>query len=106
MSLIGPRPLAIQYLPYYTQEEMKRHDVKPGITGLAQVSGRNSLTWEEKFKYDLEYVDNYSLLLDMKILFRTIRCVLSRADIGERGVGIGIDFDIHRQKQNDNQQRT
>jgi len=99
MSLVGPRPLAVCYLPYYTVEEMRRHDVKPGITGWAQVNGRNSLTWEEKFKYDLEYVDHQSFFLDVRILMRTVVCVLKRSDIGERGVGIRIDFDVYRKKQ-------
>ena len=96
MSLIGPRPLAMAYLPYYTAEEMKRHDVKPGITGWAQVNGRNSLTWEEKFKLDLEYVNNCSFLLDLKIFILTIISVLRRSDIGERGTGVAVDFHEYR----------
>jgi len=100
MSLVGPRPLAMCYLPYYTEEELHRHDVRPGITGWAQVNGRNSLSWDEKFRYDLEYIANKSFCFDLKILFLTVICVFQRSDIGERGVGTGIDFDVYRKKQN------
>lgn len=72
MSVVGPRPLLVEYLDYYTEEEMHRHDVRPGLSGLAQINGRNAITWEEKFKYDLEYVHNVSFLLDVKIIFRTV----------------------------------
>ena len=72
MSFIGPRPLLVKYLPYYTEEEMKRHDVLPGISGWAQVNGRNAINWNEKFLYDIEYVENFSLIMDIKILFFTI----------------------------------
>ena len=70
MSIVGPRPLATIYLPYYTKKEMRRHDVKPGLTGMAQVHGRNSALWENRFEYDVYYVDHCSLVLDIKILFR------------------------------------
>ena len=83
MSVVGPRPLAVVYLPYYTEEEMHRHDVRPGLTGLAQVNGRNSLSWEEKFAYDLEYVSNISFMGDMKIIFKTIKKVFIREGIGQ-----------------------
>lgn len=83
MSVVGPRPLAVVYLPYYTEEEMHRHDVRPGLTGLAQVNGRNSLSWEEKFAYDLEYVSNISFVGDMKIIFKTIKKVFIREGIGQ-----------------------
>lgn len=83
MSVVGPRPLAVVYLPYYTEEEMHRHDVRPGLTGLAQVNGRNSLSWEEKFAYDLEYVNNISFVGDMKIIFKTIKKVFIREGIGQ-----------------------
>lgn len=83
MSIVGPRPLAVEYLPYYTDRERHRHDVKPGLTGLAQVKGRNSLSWEEKFEFDLEYIDNISLVLDIKIVFKTIEKVIRRKDIGQ-----------------------
>lgn len=81
MSLIGPRPLLPEYLELYTPEQQRRHCVKPGITGLAQVNGRNAISWEEKFKYDLEYVDNVSPLLDAKIIFSTIDKVLRRKNV-------------------------
>ncbi len=85
MSLVGPRPLLMEYLNYYTEEQMRRHDVKPGITGWAQVNGRNSLSWEEKFKLDVWYVDNWSLWLDFKILFLTLIKVLKREGISAEG---------------------
>lgn len=81
MSIVGPRPLAIIYLPYYTNEEMRRHDVRPGLTGMAQVHGRNSTPWEKRFEYDVYYVDHCSFLLDMKIIFQTIAVVFRREDI-------------------------
>lgn len=83
MSLIGPRPLAVRYLDYYTEEEHHRHDVRPGISGLAQTHGRNAITWEERFSYDLYYVEHISLLLDIKILFETVVTVLKHQGIGE-----------------------
>lgn len=82
MSFVGPRPLAVFYLPYYNEEEMHRHDVRPGITGWAQVNGRTSITWPQKFAYDLDYVKNISFLLDLKILFLTFYKVLKREDVG------------------------
>jgi sugar transferase EpsL len=81
MSLVGPRPLLAEYLDLYTDDQARRHDVKPGITGWAQVHGRNTITWEEKFGMDLWYVENISLLLDMKIILLTIRTVLLREGI-------------------------
>lgn len=81
MSLVGPRPLLTQYLPLYNSLQRRRHNVKPGITGLAQVNGRNSINWEEKFKFDIEYVENISLILDIKILYLTIINVISRKNI-------------------------
>ncbi len=80
MSFIGPRPLVLRYYHYYTDEELRRHDVRPGITGLAQVNGRSNLNWEDRFRYDVYYVDNLSFLLDLKILFKTIRKIVSGAD--------------------------
>lgn len=85
MSLIGPRPLLIKYLPLYTPEQARRHEVRPGITGWTQVNGRNSLSWEEKFKLDVWYVDNMSFALDMKILWRTLIKVLNREGINQQG---------------------
>ncbi|MGG0249782.1 sugar transferase [Peribacillus frigoritolerans] len=81
MSFIGPRPLLVKYLEYYSEEQMRRHEVTPGISGWAQVNGRNTISWEEKFKSDLWYVDNISLSLDLKILWLTIYNVLNRKDI-------------------------
>jgi lipopolysaccharide/colanic/teichoic acid biosynthesis glycosyltransferase len=81
MSFVGPRPLLVEYLPLYNQEQKKRHDVKPGITGWAQVNGRNAISWEQKFKYDIWYVNNQSFLLDMKILWMTFLKVVQRSDI-------------------------
>ena len=81
MSIVGPRPLLVSYLPYYTKEEKHRHDVRPGLTGLAQVNGRNNLTWEQKFAYDLEYIRHISFANDVKILFQTVAKVFARADV-------------------------
>jgi lipopolysaccharide/colanic/teichoic acid biosynthesis glycosyltransferase len=85
MSLVGPRPLLTEYLPRYTTEQARRHEVRPGITGWAQVHGRNELSWEEKFARDVWYVDNYNLVLDLKILGITIRRVLTRHGISAQG---------------------
>ena len=81
MSIIGPRPLLVQYLPYYTKEEHHRHDVRPGLTGWAQVNGRNLVNWDERFKLDLEYVNNLSFKMDFKVIFRTIKIVLKSEGI-------------------------
>ncbi len=85
MSLVGPRPLLMQYLARYSTEQARRHEVKPGITGWAQVNGRNALTWEEKFALDVWYVDHWSLQLDLRILFRTIMAVVRREGISHAG---------------------
>ena len=85
MSLVGPRPLLIKYLPLYTAEQMRRHEVRPGITGLAQIEGRNQLDWPERFRLDTWYVDNYSLAVDVKCLLRTISKVVRREGIHEQG---------------------
>lgn len=81
MSFIGPRPLLVEYLPLYNEHQKRRHEVKPGITGWAQVNGRNAISWEEKFNYDVYYVDHCSLMLDMKIMYMTVQKVLKRSDI-------------------------
>ena len=81
MSFVGPRPLRVSYLPLYTDEQSRRHEVKPGITGLAQVQGRNTMPWEERFKLDVWYVDNFSFKVDLKILLKTIGTVLSRRGV-------------------------
>ena len=83
MSVIGPRPLLVQYLPFYTEEERHRHDVRPGLTGWAQVNGRNSLDWDHRFECDVEYVKNMSLLFDIKIMFSTILKVIGKSDVAE-----------------------
>lgn len=81
MSVVGPRPLAVQYLPYYNQLERHRHDMRPGLTGLAQISGRGQIGWEERFAYDLRYIENVSLRMDVTILFRTVQKVFLRENI-------------------------
>jgi lipopolysaccharide/colanic/teichoic acid biosynthesis glycosyltransferase len=85
MSLVGPRPLLMEYLPLYSPEQARRHDVRPGVTGWAQVNGRNALSWEEKFAFDVWYVDNRSCALDLKILWLTIRKVIAREGISAEG---------------------
>ncbi|RON46206.1 sugar transferase [Pseudomonas frederiksbergensis] len=85
MSLVGPRPLLMEYLPLYDEEQFRRHDARPGVTGWAQINGRNALSWEEKFKLDIWYVDNQSLWLDLKIIFLTIKKVLVRDGISAEG---------------------
>ncbi|MEW5823157.1 MAG: sugar transferase [Pseudomonadota bacterium] len=85
MSLVGPRPLLMEYLPLYSDEQCRRHEVRPGITGWAQVNGRNALSWDEKFKLDVWYVDNQSFWLDVKIIFLTVKKVLVRDGISAEG---------------------
>ncbi len=85
MSIVGPRPLLIEYLPLYNAHQRRRHEVRPGLTGWAQVNGRNAIGWEEKFNYDVEYVDNLSFFLDVKIIFLTIMKVLKREGINQEG---------------------
>jgi len=85
MSLVGPRPLLVEYLPLYSQEQAKRHNVRPGITGWAQVKGRNAISWEQKFKLDVWYVENQSLWLDIKILFLTVKKVIVKDGISADG---------------------
>ncbi len=85
MSIVGPRPLLMQYLERYSPEQARRHDVRPGITGWAQVNGRNNISWEEKFRYDVEYVDRQSFWLDIKILWMTVVIVLKRKGISGDG---------------------
>jgi len=92
MSLVGPRPLLMQYLDLYSQEQARRHDVLPGITGWAQVNGRNVLTWEDKFRFDVWYVDNWSFGLDIKILLRTPLRVLQRKGISQPGHATAEEF--------------
>lgn len=92
MSLIGPRPLLIRYLPHYNSVQKKRHDIKPGITGWAQVNGRNTINWEQKFALDIHYVENMSLLLDIKIVFLTIYKIFAKKGIYDQNNEIGSEF--------------
>lgn len=85
MSFVGPRPLLVEYMELYTEEQKRRHDVRPGLTGLAQVNGRNETTWEDRFKHDLEYVDNVSLKTDVSIILKTIKLVFTRKGISGQG---------------------
>ncbi|AJC88179.1 undecaprenyl phosphate N,N'-diacetylbacillosamine 1-phosphate transferase [Campylobacter insulaenigrae] len=85
MSFIGPRPLLVEYLPLYNNEQKKRHNVRPGITGWAQINGRNAISWEQKFKFDVEYVNQCSFLFDVKIFFMTIIKVLKRSGVNKEG---------------------
>ena len=93
MALIGPRPLLVQYLPLYSKEQMRRHEVRPGISGWAQCHGRNQISWTEKFKLDVWYVDNLSLITDLKVIFITIKKVLFREDINSDNDATMEDFD-------------
>ena len=99
MSLIGPRPLLVRYLPWYTQEERRRHDVRPGLTGLAQVNGRNALGWEDRFRYDLMYVDHLTLWMDIKIIGMTVGKVLKRSGTLSGAEQTVADFDVYRKEQ-------
>ena len=99
MSLIGPRPLLVRYLPYYTEAERHRHDVRPGLTGLAQVNGRNALGWEDRFAYDLEYVNHLTLGMDLKIIAMTVGKVLKRSGTLSGADQTVADFDVYRKEQ-------
>ena len=96
MAIVGPRPLAVQYLPYYTEEEKHRHDVRPGLTGLAQIHGRNCIDWGKKFEYDLSYIKDISIINDLKIILKTVVKVFEKEGIAVRGEGVNIDFDEYR----------
>ena len=102
MSIIGPRPLLVRYLPWYTESERHRHDVRPGLTGLAQVNGRNALGWEDRFRYDLEYVNHCSFIMDIKIIMMTVGKVLKRSGTLSGAEQTVEDFDIYRKKQQEN----
>ncbi|HAT4224173.1 sugar transferase [Clostridium perfringens] len=93
MSLIGPRPLLVEYLPLYSEEQKRRHNVLPGLTGWAQINGRNALSWNEKFKLDIFYVDNWSLGLDFKIFFLTFYKLFKRDGINQEGMATTVKFD-------------
>lgn len=92
MSIVGPRPLMSRYLPYYTEDERRRHSVRPGLTGYAQVHGRNALTWDERFQYDLQYVDHLTFIMDVKIIIDTIKTVLKREGIELEELGNLDDY--------------
>jgi lipopolysaccharide/colanic/teichoic acid biosynthesis glycosyltransferase len=94
MSIVGPRPLMSRYLPYYTEEERRRHSVRPGLTGYAQVHGRNTLTWDERFQYDLQYVDHLTFIMDIKIIIDTIKTVLKREGIELKELGNLDDYRV------------
>lgn len=100
MAIVGPRPLLVEYLPYYTEEEKHRHDVRPGLTGLAQVNGRNALQWEERFSFDLQYVKNITFKNDMTIIFKTIGKVIKKEDILVGKQQILLDLDEERKNAN------
>lgn len=99
MSLIGPRPLLVKYLPWYTDEERHRHDVRPGLTGLAQVNGRNALNWEDRFAYDLEYIRHLTFFTDIKIICMTVGKVLKRSGALSGADQTVADFDVYRKEQ-------
>lgn len=92
MSFIGPRPLLIEYLPLYSNEQKRRHNVRPGITGLAQVNGRNSISWKEKFEFDTYYADNLNLILDIKIAIKTIQKVIKKDGVNKEGMATTEKF--------------
>lgn len=99
MSLVGPRPLLVCYLPWYTEEESHRHDMRPGLTGLAQVNGRNALGWEERFAFDLEYVNHCTFFMDVRIIMKTIGKVIKRSGILSGAEQTLENFDVYRRKQ-------
>ncbi|MGQ3376832.1 sugar transferase [Priestia endophytica] len=99
MSLVGPRPLAVIYLPYYNNEEKLRHTVRPGLTGLAQINGRNTVGWEERFQYDINYVNNITFKTDLIIMFQTFLKVFKREGVAVRGTTKVTDFHTYRQAQ-------
>ena len=100
MSLVGPRPLMMKYLDRYTPQQARRHEAKPGITGWAQINGRNNITWEEKFELDVWYVDSWSIWLDLKILFKSIIAVLKRQNINKQGQATVDEFMGTQQSEN------
>lgn len=100
MAIVGPRPLLVEYLEFYTEEERHRHDVRPGLTGLAQVSGRNNITWEEKFKQDNKYIKNITLINDIKIIIKTIGKVFKRDGISQEGNATMEKFKGDKEKVN------
>ena len=103
MSIVGPRPLAVKYLPFYTEEERKRHSILPGLTGLAQVNGRNDLSWEDKFRFDLQYAADISFVNDVKIVFLTVKKVFMHEGIGQGGEA-PVSLHIQRAKMMQNKE--
>lgn len=103
MSIVGPRPLLYDFFPYYTVKEMRRHEVKPGVTGLAQVNGRNNLNWDDRLKMDVDYVDNWSLWLDIKIILKTVLVVLKRDDVRTEGYATFLRLDEYRREKKMNE---
>lgn len=101
MSVVGPRPLAVEYLPYYNEREKVRHSVKPGLTGLAQINGRNLATWEDRFENDIKYVENISLKNDFIIVIKTVKKVIFKDGVAVRGTGKVMDFHKYRKLQNE-----
>ena len=99
MSIVGPRPLLVEYLPWYTEKEHRRHSVRPGLTGLAQVNGRNNLEWDKRFETDVYYVDNLSFKLDLKILFLTVKNVLKHTDVATDTRTVEPNFAAQRKAQ-------
>lgn len=100
MSIVGPRPLLVKYLPLYNEHQARRHEVRPGLTGWAQVNGRNSITWEQKFDYDVWYVDHVSFALDVRIVMMTVRSVLKREGISGENNATMAEFEGSREKTN------
>ncbi len=102
MSIVGPRPLLVKYLPLYTENQRQRHNVRPGLTGYAQVNGRNSISWEEKFEFDIQYVNNITFLGDLEILFKTVLAVLKREGISQENNATMSEFTGSDTKENAN----
>jgi|CXWL01.1.fsa_nt_gi lipopolysaccharide/colanic/teichoic acid biosynthesis glycosyltransferase len=102
MSIVGSRPLLYDFFPYYTTQEMRRHEMKPGVTGPAQVNGRNNLNWDDRLKMDVDYVDNWSLWIDLKIILKTILVVLKRDDVKTEGYATFLRLDDYRKGMNEN----
>ncbi len=106
MAIVGPRPLLVEYLDYYNEEEKHRHDVRPGLTGLAQISGRNAISWEEKFNKDIEYIHNISFKIDIKIILKTIIKVFKREGITQKNNATMENLRIIREKNNEKKEET
>lgn len=105
MSFVGPRPLSVKYLPYYNENERQRHSVRPGLTGFAQINGRNRATWEQRFDLDIQYINGVSLLFDIKIIIKTILVVFKRSDVVVRGKDTLENFHEYRMKQNEESEK-